>query len=488
MKARRKTRVVKPYSVRTYGPKRRGRAANDNSPRPANDNNKYRRITPADVNRAMAVGRTAARVTGKVGRGLTRWWDAATIADMAIDDWRTNGSNAEFNPDRGPRTRNNPSVLTLPNGFPSNNGAAPWLWRHGPNSYPGTNYGHGSVTAQSNTTAFLDPPDTGPQTGQITGQAIVNNGVGSVPAASSSRMSLWIKSTTLNRYAQWAAWERAVTVTDRWRAPNMPMPAPFGAQRANPFADPLPSLPGQFPSMWLPGLGQSPFDAPAISPRWNKAVDAVRIQTDPSYPRRRTYEVPGRTPRQEPVVEPGAVPGQAPAPGLAPVPTREFSFMPNGKTKTSARPRPHRRRPPQKRVKERKMGFRAGFGVFGAAMKVFGGLTEAGDFVEALWSAMPEKYREYSYHKGHRQNPSKWRMARNIYRQWDKINAARAVSNVMQQQMMDKVIGSFAGSHGFQSSQLSRRLSEMQLAVKQRERAKRKAAEKYWWRLPNAGG
>ena len=317
------------------------RAANDNVrlPRPAHPaNDNYRRMTWADVRRAGRAAARAGRAMKPAGRAFRWWWEAATWFDYAA-------SHAEFSNDMGPRTRRNPNMMTVPMPFPDRVGGKPWRWRHGPNQFPGLAYGHGVVSTVRRGSAFIGV-GSGPQTGDITGQAIGTPfPIGTPPlSALTSEYSAWIKSATLDRYAQWGAWQRPTTYAGEWRAANNPMPAAMGAAARSPFAPALDPLPAQFPSFWLPGLGPNPFDAPAISPRNNPAVDQARRLWDETYPRRRTYEVPsqGENPGQPTV--PGQQPGIDPGTGGKPAPSVGWSESPQGRPRPMQNPEAHQMR------------------------------------------------------------------------------------------------------------------------------------------------
>ena len=435
------------------------RPANDNvrdlDPAPANDNERrgWRKWREHRVHRKLAHSRMA-RALGRLLR---------VIPGRVLSTYDVIETGAELVADWGPRTRRQPALLGLPSGFPKPGSGQPFVWRHGPNSYPGTGgYSHGVPTGQRNGVAFISGPPWGPETAHLSGQANGNTHVfGSTPALANNQVSLWIQSTVLTtRWAQFAAWERAVNATDVWRAWNDEMPVPIGAPARSPYVPLVSPLPAQFPSMYPPLIGPKPTDAPAIQPRHNRAIDNLRNLHDPSYPRVRVYDI--------------TRPGVDQWPGVQPSNPPVIEVPPVGKPNPLPEPGPHRREPPGPRVKERKIRTKteAVAMVIGGA---FGAVTEVGDLIQDLWNALPKKYKRYSFYKGKPVKPSKYNMLKQLYRHWDKVDMNVAVENWAKSQASDAVIGALtSGLRKNYASKFANQLVEDYKDKRKKDEEKRK--------------
>ena len=106
---------------------------------------------------------------------------------------------------------------------------------------------------------------------------------------------------------------------------------------------------------------------------------------------------------------------------------------------------PPRGRKQKKFMAQSKLAFRA-------IANVFGSLTEVSDFVEALWKALPKKYR-YGYYALHgkggkivyvrRHKAGLPQMSRDIFNHLDQIDMNGAIWNVLTNQLEDALVGKF---------------------------------------------
>lgn len=108
-----------------------------------------------------------------------------------------------------------------------------------------------------------------------------------------------------------------------------------------------------------------------------------------------------------------------------------------------------RREPPGRNTKERKQHVSIGGTPIG---RILAGVTEAGDFENALWDALPRKYRSklpksYSAKMPRAFAPQgldarvAWIKARDIYRHFDKIDIRKALLNVARNEAGDFIVG-----------------------------------------------
>lgn len=85
-----------------------------------------------------------------------------------------------------------------------------------------------------------------------------------------------------------------------------------------------------------------------------------------------------------------------------------------------------------------------------AAVAAFGAVTEAGDFFEALWDALPEKFRKREMAKRHGKKPKMADMAWQVASNMPKLDVPKAIMNVLANQVEDAVIG--AGGQALKSA------------------------------------
>lgn len=216
--------------------------------------------------------------------------------------------------------------------------------------------------------------------------------------------------------------------------PVLPWPAvdPWYIPIVQPVPPPLPIpwplLPGRSPARQPPGPVERPErgpirELPPVEPLPPPSPEVLPVP-DPGMP-----PVPVPTPVPTPVPSPGAVvevePGSPPV--LQPEP-------------------PHKWRPPSGKEKERKRGLKPlDFAWFKWAASA---ITESSDLIKAVYDALPVKERRfYASRRG------KWmdkditpqdRLAR-IYANYDKLDMAKVVQNVIANQIEDYIIGRMSG-------------------------------------------
>ena len=113
----------------------------------------------------------------------------------------------------------------------------------------------------------------------------------------------------------------------------------------------------------------------------------------------------------------------------------------------------HRRAPPGRRVKETKWRAKLPTIVRGI-MGVAGFMSEIGDFVDAVWDALPKKAKTWSFYKGRPIEPNWRKKAMDIYRNIDDVDMNKALKNFITNQVQDEVVGRLSsatlpGAFGF---------------------------------------
>ena len=135
-------------------------------------------------------------------------------------------------------------------------------------------------------------------------------------------------------------------------------------------------------------------------------------------------------------------------------------------------------RPPRPSEREQKTRM-SSFKRVMALMGIFGMATEAGDFIEAIWRALPKGKKRWSFYKGKPVKPPKWKMLRDLFDNHEHINIPRAINNYMQMQMQDRVIGALSSSRGLSTNHAMK-------FQKQLEEEAKKAGEnrqlRDWWK------
>jgi len=200
--------------------------------------------------------------------------------------------------------------------------------------------------------------------------------------------------TFSGKYAE--TWQRA----DGWDQPahgNDPLwwPAPVPTPVAPPMLDPLSNpVPGTYP-----GPAPTPQSAPY------PAIPGIRPN-------------PWRSPVEQPHVGNGPI--ASPDPAVSPTP---------GPVVPPVEPPPHR---PPPRTKERKLTVRQA-AVLGWALSV----TEANDFVDAVWDALPDQDKT----GGGKKDPRITDKYKDVYRHWQDIPLEQAVENVVLNAIEDAIFG-----------------------------------------------
>lgn len=195
------------------------------------------------------------------------------------------------------------------------------------------------------------------------------------------------------------------------------------------------------------------LDSPTIDPL-NKPRYRIRRDVEPDQggnrPGRRTAPEE-RTEYVEPVAEP-ATPETAIAPSVRPNDWSLSADIPVSAGRPPAPARPpvnHWSKPPGRSSKERKwhiMNSRLVRVVWGA----FGSATEASDLIDALWDALPKSAKS-GYYRLHGKGGKvfwKWRhkvdmktKARDLWRNYDKLDLSEAIKNIAFDQLQDAAIG-----------------------------------------------
>ena len=168
-----------------------------------------------------------------------------------------------------------------------------------------------------------------------------------------------------------------------------------------PWWDPL-AVPRFAP---YPNLRPWPLSVPRPWPRYNPA----RSPTESPF---RDYDRPPHVGRQPTVKAPPVPPIQWAPPGIKPPP-----------------PPPQGPRPPPRGHKEKKLTAPALLGFVG---RIFSGLTEYGDAVQALWEALPEEFQTQRSIRG---------MSEDVFNHFDQINWTEALRNLLVEAVEDQVFG-----------------------------------------------
>lgn len=281
--------------------------------------------------------------------------------------------------------------------------------------------------------------------------------------------------------------QQGATVTIN-RATPMPRytpgrdPLPWDRPQFEPWFDP--SLPPQFqpqakpdprwkprPRPYAPGVDWRYYEGPYVVP--SRPFDPAKPVTQPPTPRTRrrprtrprlpwwfeplprprvpvpqpvTDPPPWPDTRPGPLVSPGPLPApgegpQAPVPGYVTVIDPTPGLAPRPRLRPLPRPRPGNPNPfpapPRPRDKERKVGMNA-LG-YGWALWLFNFATEARDAVEAIYKALPCKYRSKAHN-----TPAKKMQA--IFNHFDQVDVEAAMTELFLNHLEDYVIGRASGA------------------------------------------
>ena len=138
---------------------------------------------------------------------------------------------------------------------------------------------------------------------------------------------------------------------------------------------------------------------------------------------------PWRNPWRDPGEQPSHGPEPKPRPRPRPRPEVVWPLVPAARP--AIRPNTHRWAKPPSRVKENKT--RASSGVIRALMPILNGITEVGDIVDALWKALPKKYRSKCV--------TMQCKAADLYRHWDKVEVTDALRELVKNELEDAFFG-----------------------------------------------
>lgn len=140
-------------------------------------------------------------------------------------------------------------------------------------------------------------------------------------------------------------------------------------------------------------------------------------------------------------------PSLAPTPVVFPAPGTAIVWAPGSAAGLQIQGNA-RREPPRKRERERKTN--------PVAVWVYAGLgfvTETLDALEAVWKALPGKYKTRI--KGQRTTPQQ--MAEDLYRNWDKVDVPEAIENLVWEAIEDRIYGAM-GKQTKQANQRDQRI------------------------------
>lgn len=180
------------------------------------------------------------------------------------------------------------------------------------------------------------------------------------------------------------------------------------------------------PDPWSQGINQPRVEAPAF-PHW-----AAPYRNPFGNP----YYAPTEQPQRGPLPNTNPRPRDKPDPATAPSvgkPGPRFSINPNANTVQSTQPSSRPQQNPKrarKGVKERKVILSVG----GVTSTIVGAITEANDLINAIWDALPQKYRS----KGKLGLQDK---LKDLYRHWDVVDLPLAVANIIAEQIQDAFYG-----------------------------------------------
>ena len=309
--------------------------------------------------------------------GVLPWWAAAFgVATMA---------DSFFAP--------NPNYVPVP-GFHPDRPERMWDFKHGPNTYPGSNYWPPAQYGQNNGIAYSEAGTRGAETGEITGQSnwhLVDGPPGYPIASFHDRVSYVIPqlSGNTNLTAQTHAWFRNTSANYGPMAPRMPA-------KWHTFPNP----------MREPASDEQPTEWPAEGP-----------------------------------------PAPAPHPGEG-----SWQYTPNGPG-TGGKPRPSGSKPPAAGVKEKKVMSRAkkiGIALWG----MLDDYAELSEIVGGFYDALPEDVRQ-KWNCADGINIGQYGTAANkcmgdaLWHNWHLLDPNEAFMNVAKNIAEDMTIGAF---HKFMSS------------------------------------
>lgn len=172
--------------------------------------------------------------------------------------------------------------------------------------------------------------------------------------------------------------------------PGRPQPFPAPIPNGNPYPDPNQWIPGAPGWVSPPAIDPDPFVWVDPFPPGDPAVDPDPVPSPEPAPDPAVEPQPGTWPYPFPFPMPQ--PGATPQPDPAVLPSELPSIggitvtSPGGRPRTRINLRPHRRRPPRRREKEKKI--RASR-IFLAVQEAIGQMTEAADLVDVAFKSIP---------------------------------------------------------------------------------------------------
>lgn len=332
-----------------------------------------------------------------------------------------------------------------------------WWHRHGPNnSHLHINYIMYGWYAAGNPEAAWDhggyedwPP--GPQTGMMSGQYITPVPLGSPPNQSVGRYSHWREINPgwgqwiqLNFWQKYGGFPNHATETPvpqaHWQLPHHDYRPSF-----DPWAPEFAPM-GLAGPMIVPVIPFAPAPLPwSDKARWEPLVDP-EFRPEREEPGVKPYPITRPQPATRP--DPFNPPEWWPEPGTSSnpkpwAPPRTPDSFPAPSSRESPVPRTdHQRKPPAPREKEVKLSSKF--------PKLLGGLmgatSEAGDFADAMWEALPKSAKQFSYHKGKPVAPNWRKKLLQVATNWDKMNWEKAFQNLLENQVQDAVLGRLASA------------------------------------------
>lgn len=187
---------------------------------------------------------------------------------------------------------------------------------------------------------------------------------------------------------------------------------------------------------------------PAIAPEALPMVQPMPMPlADPLPYRLLPYRVPNpnRSPTERPQRGharglPRPRPWLEPSPFVPPPPPPRWPRIPDvtitGQGATVGPPQ-HKWKDPGKKEKKANVWRLGSTGVG----KVFNKVTETGDAIDAIWNALPDKFKKREMAKRHGKPPKMLDKLGQIVGNWDQIDAGEAVGNLIENEVKDRAIG-----------------------------------------------
>ena len=234
------------------------------------------------------------------------------------------------------------------------------------------------------------------------------------------------------RWAIGENWQRVGSVDrphhlpdPRWNIDEDPLPHPAQDPSVMPIGQPAP----------IPHSPPFPNPGPNFDPRFDPEAP-VRLE-----PEWEPVAPPNPYPPPAPSWPTVPQPNPSPTPNTPPAPAINIPNSPHIRPTLNPRPRNRPKRPPQNE-KERKQRLTPhGASVVGRAVNW---LSETGDFIEAIWWALPAKYRsppEWDPIQGRWHSVGHAQKARDIYDHLEHVDMNKALNNLMMEQLGDMTAG-----------------------------------------------